>query len=276
MAAKFKYCIDGSELVIKDLPAAPDTYQDGEILKAAAAEEGAIASMGVGTGAFVGVSNQGETLPAASGLSGAGYTVGNDGATLTGTQAAGTLDTLKVIINPGAIYAIPYDMSSPITWATPTATTIPFTCTSGEGAASFGGGWAYSTDTGELDYVVSSAVATTTCTLTTVTGTNTASTEGILLSQAGTGLAQVVALTADALSIEGGTIDIDTLTAGTDSISVVILENRLESYTYGSEILRPKQPISGLQNQSVRVPLAKPDLAKPFAYCKIVGNVWNA
>ena len=56
----------------------------------------------------------------------------------------------------------------------------------------------------------------------------------------------------------------------------VILENRFESYTYGSEILRCKQPTSGLQNQSIRVPNAKPDLAKPFAYCKIVGNVWNA
>ena len=86
--AKFKYCVDGSELVIKDLPAQPDTYQDGEILRAGVAEEGGIASQGVGTGAFVGVSNQGETLPAQSGLSSAGVTLGNDGATLAGTQAA--------------------------------------------------------------------------------------------------------------------------------------------------------------------------------------------
>ena len=78
-----------------------------------------------------------ETLGAR--LSGAGYTMGgNSGAVLAGTQAPGTLDTLKVIINPGAIYAIPYDMSSPITWDTPTDTTIPFACTTGEGAAGFG------------------------------------------------------------------------------------------------------------------------------------------
>jgi len=273
MAAKYKYCIDGGECVIKDLPAAPDTYQDGEILKAAVAEEGCIGSMGVGTGSFVGVSNQGETLPAASGLSGPGYTIGNDGATLTGTQALGTLDTLKVIINPGAIYAIPYDMSVPIVWSAVNDTDIQYVGIT----ANFGGGWAFSTDTGELDYVVSSVEAAGTSTLTTLTGTNTTSATGVLLSQAGTGLAQKVALTADALGIAAGELDVDGLTVGTDSISVVILENRLESYTYGSEILRPKQrQPGGVANQSVRVPLAKPDLAKPFAYAKIVGNVWNA
>ena len=274
--AKFKYTIDGSELVIKDLPAQPDTYNDGEILAAGVAEDGAIASQGVGTGAFVGVSNQGETLPAQSGLSGAGTTLGNDGATLAGTQAAGTLDTLKVIINPGAIYAIEYNTDSPITWGTVTDTTIPFACTSGDGPASFGGGWAYSTDTGEFDYVVSSAVVTTTATLTTVTGTNTTSATGVLINQAGTGLVQVVALTADALQIEAGTVDVDALTAGTDSLSLMILENRVESVYQGSEILRPKKTpgSGGIENQAVRT-LGGKDLTKIFAYARIVGNVWN-
>jgi len=273
MGAKYKYCIDGSELVIKDLPAVADTYQDGEILKAAAVNEGGVGSMGVGTGSFVGVSNQGETLPAASGLSGPGYVLGNDGATLAGTQVAGTLDTLKVIINPGAIYAIPYDMSSPITWSANADTSIQFVGV----ADDFGGGWAYSTDTGELDYVVTSNEAAGTTTLTVVTGNNTASAEGILIQQGGTGLAQKVVLTTDALSIAAGTLDIDTPVAGTGAINLVILENRIESYTHGSEILRPKQKQpGGVANQSIRVPLVKPDLAKAFAYAKIVGNVWNA
>jgi hypothetical protein len=274
--AKFKYCIDGSELVIKDLPAQPDTYQDGEILRAAVAEEGGVASMGVGTGSFVGVSNQGETLPAQSGLSAAGVTLGNDGATLAGTQAAGTLDTLKVIVNPGAIYAIEYDTSSTITWTSVADTTIVFTCTSGEGWASFGGGWAYSTDTGEFDYVVSSAESTGTCTLTTVTGTNTASAAGILIGQAGTGLTHPAALTADGLSINGAELDGDTLAAGTDSVDLRILENRVESVFQGSEILRPKKTpgSGGIENQSVR-PLGSPDQTKIFAYAKILGNVWN-
>jgi hypothetical protein len=274
--AKFKYCIDGSELVIKDLPAEPDTYQDGEILQAAVAEEGAISSMGVGTGTFVGVSNQGETLPAQSGYSVAGSTLGNDGATLTGTQAAGTLDTLQVIINPGAIYAIEYDTSSTITWSSVTDTTIAFACTAGEGWASFGGGWAWSTDTGELDYVVSSAEAAGTTTLTTVTGTNTASAAGILIGQAGTGLTHPAALTADGLSINGAELDGDTLVAGTDSIGIRILENRVESVFNGSEILRPKKTpgSGGLENQGVRT-LGSPNQTKIFAYAKILGNVWN-
>jgi len=273
--AKFKYTIDGSELVIKDLPAVPDTYQDGEVLIAAAAEAGGISSAGVGTSdSFVGVSNQGETLPAASGFSAAGITIGNDGATLTGTQAAGTLDTLKVIINPGAVYALQYDVSSPITWGTVTDTTIPFTVASGEGWDNFGGGWAYSIDTGELDYVVSSSTTTTVTTLVTVTGTNTASASGILLQQAGTGLATRVPLTADALSIAAGELNGDTLTTG-DSLAMVVLENRLESASHGSEYLRCKVTPGpgGAQNQSVR-PVGGRDLTKVFAYVKIAGNVW--
>jgi len=274
--AKFKYCIDGSELVIKDLPAEPDTYNEGEVLKAAVAEEGAVSSMGVGeSDSFVGVSNQGETLPAQSGYSGAGTTIGNDGATLTGTQAAGTLDTLQVIVNPGAIYAVEYDTSSTITWTAATDTTIVFTCSNAEGWAGFGGGWAYSTDTGELDYVVSSAVVATDCTLTTVTGTNTSSAAGILLQQAGTGLATRVPLTADALSIAADELDGDTLTTG-DSVTLTILENRVESVFNGSEILRPKKTAGsgGLENQGVRT-LGSPNQTKIFAYAKIDGNVWG-
>ena len=272
MGAKFKYCVDG-DLVIKDLPAQPDTYRDGEILKAAVAEEGAIASMGIGTGSFVGVCNQDETLPAASGYSQAGVAGGNNGATLAGTQAAGTLDTLKVIINPGAIYALEYDSANTLSWSAVTDTTVDFV-DSGT-TNNFGGGWAWSTDTGAFDYVVSSNTAVGTTTLTTVTGTDTASAAGILIVQAGTGLAQSVALTTDALYISGDDQDRDALTPGTNSISIVVLENRVESLTHGSEILRPKQPQNpgGLENQGKRD--LTNDKAKVFAYARIVGSVWN-
>jgi len=292
--AKFKYCIDGSELVVKDLPAFADTYNDGEILKAGAlanaddtgtgldGEVGAVSSMNQTGGGgdslrFVGVSNQGETLPAQSGLSSAGNTLGNDGATLTGTHALATLDTLKVIINPGAIYAIEYSQATPITWTASTDTTLVYTCTSGEGTDDAGGSWAYSTDTGQFDYVITSATAATDSTLTILTGGDTTAAAGIIIQQAGTGSQVTVPLTADALDIEAGEIDIDTLVAGTDAITLTILENRVESVFNGSEILRPqKTPGSGgLQDKSVRSNGA-PDRAKIFAYAKINGNVWQA
>ena len=283
--AKFKYCLDGSELVIKDLPALADTYQDGEILKAGApantddtAAIGAVGSMGVGVStAFAGVSNQGETLPAQSGLSSAGVTLGNDGATLTGTHALATLDTLKVIVNPGAVYAIEHSQAAPITWATSTDTTLTFAGTSGEGHANAGGGWAYSTDTGQFDYIISSTEAAGTNTLTILTGGDTTAAAGIIIQQGGTGADVVVALTADALSIAAGELDVDTLSAGTDAITMAILENRVESVFQGSEILRPKKTpgSGGIEDKSVRSNGA-PDRAKIFAYAVIKGNVWNS
>lgn len=284
--AKFKYCLDGSELILKDLPALADTYQEGEILKAGAPANtddtdgalGAVGSMGVGVStAFAGVSNQGETLPAPATLSGAGITVGNDGATLTGTHAAATLDTLQVIVNPGAVYAIEHSQAAPITWTSSTDTTLVFTGTSGEGHANAGGGWAYSTDTGQFDYIISSTESTGTNTLTILTGGDTSAASGIIIQQAGAGAPVTVALTADALDIAAGELDVDSLVAGTDSITMNILENRVESVYQGSEILRPrKTPGSGgIEDKAVRSS-GSPDQTKIFAYAVIQGNVWNS
>lgn len=219
MGAKFKYCVDGQgEPVIKDLKAVNDTYVDGEVLVAGAAEGGGVRSAAAGiVDAIIGVSNE--------------------GATLTGTQAAGTIENLKVIVNPGAVFGIEYDQGTRITYGTVTDTTIPFTCANGEGYASLGGGWAWSYDTGELDYCVSSAVSTTTCTLTTVTGTDTSSDYGILLQPAGSGLAVVIEFNAAATKIAAG--EVDTGVAGTNGITGIILENRINSMAYGSEILDP-------------------------------------
>jgi len=263
--AKFKYCVDGSELVIKDLKAVPASYYDGQILIAPADDAGGVSTAGVGTAlTIIGVCNQDGTLPAASGYSEAGSTMGGGGpAVLAGTQAAGALENLKVIINPGAVYAVEYDQTA-ITWGTVTDTTVPFTCASGEGYDGIaGGGWVWSYNTGELDYVASSATASTTCTFTTVTGTDTASTTGIILKPAN-GYTCVIELTAGAQTIDAAQVDVGV--AGTNGISGVVLENRIESMTYGSEILDCK-----VHNQQKRYMLTNTsykDRAKAFAYVR--------
>lgn len=243
--AKFKYTLTGGEPVIKDLKAVNDTYAYGEVLVAGATEGGGVRSAGAGiVDAIIGVSNE--------------------AATLSGTQAAGTIQNLKVIVNPDAVYALEYDQSARITWGTVTDTTIPFTCASTEGHANIGGGWAWSYDTGRLDYVVSSATSSTTCTLTTVTGTLTTSDYGILLYPAGSGLSYVAELTADALMIDADQVDVGV--AGTNGITGVVLENRIESMGYGSEILDPR-----IHNQKVRfmaANTAQRDKTRAFAYVR--------
>ena len=42
MAAKFKYCLGGGELVIKDMKAEPSTYYEGELVQAAEAGEAGV------------------------------------------------------------------------------------------------------------------------------------------------------------------------------------------------------------------------------------------
>ncbi len=264
--AKFKYCVDGSEPVIKDLKAVNDSYYDGEVLVEAAAEGGGVRSAAAGiVDRIIGVCNQDGSLPAQSGYSAAGTTMGGGGpVTLTGTQAAGTVQNLKVIINPGAVYALEYDNSARITWGTVTDTTIPWTCASGEGFANIGGGWAWSYNTGELDYFVSSSTTTTTCTAVTVTGTDTTSTTGILIQPGSTGQQVILELTSDALKIDADQVDVGV--AGTNGITGVILENRIESLAYGSEILDPR--VHNQQKRYMSSNTSYKDKAKIFAYVR--------
>jgi hypothetical protein len=273
MAASYKYSIEAVvEPVIKDLPAQPDTYQEGEVLKAGIAEEGGVASMGIGdytSGGFIGVSNQGETLPAQSGLHSAGNPIANNGATLAGTQALGTLDTLQVIINPSAVYAVEYSQDTEQTYVANVDTQIDIADgVATTGHPGFGGGWLWS-DLGELDYVVSSALNAGNTEYTVVTGNNTASATGIILYPSGSGLSYPIELTADALFIAAGEADIGV--AGTNAVTGYVLENRLASKTHGNEILRPKQTPGpgGVQNQSVRTRgSGSADLTRAFAYVK--------
>jgi hypothetical protein len=245
MSVKFKYCVDGSEPVIKDMKAVNATYVAGQVMVAAAAEGGGMRSAAAGIAtAIVGVTNEGRVL--------------------AGTQAAGTVESIKTIVNPGAVYAVEYDQGTRITWGTVTNTTIPFTSADSEGHPNIGGGWAWSYDTGKLDYVVSSATSSTTCTLTTVAGTDTSSDFGIILYPAMTGMSYIVTLNSAATKIAAATVDLGT--AGTNGITSIILENRIESLAYGSEILDNR-----VHNQKVRYMAANTsfrDKAKIFAYVR--------
>ncbi|MHA1949984.1 MAG: hypothetical protein ACW987_08935 [Candidatus Thorarchaeota archaeon] len=275
MSAKYKFDLTGAEPIIRDTFAQAGTYQDGELLIAAIAEEGGIQGaggeiIGNANGAFYGVSNQGETLPAPSGYGG----LSNDGATLAGTQAGGNLDTLKVIVNPYAVYSVEYDQSAEITWSAVTDTTVAFAGTAG-GWPGLGGGWAWSGDTGELDYVVSSADAAGTTTLTTVTGTNTASTSGILLQPAGSGISTNFNINADGLSINADSLD--ELIPGTNagSIAGINMANVIESTTREPVWLKPAD-----HNQTTAFNIANStnnsDNARAFAYvCFYPSSVWN-
>ena len=222
VGAAFKYDLTEAEIVLRDMLAVNATYTYGQVLSSGttdATNGGAVRTMGIGVGKFAGVSNEGG--------------VSNAGKILGGTFAAATLETLKVIVNPFAVYSIEYDLAAPLTWGSVTDTTIPFTCTSTLGHQDFGGGWAWSYNTGELDFVVSSATATTTCTLTTVTGTSTSSTTGILIYPQGQ---YYVTLTTAATRIGSG-VDIGVL--ATNGVGAVVMGNSIVSATYGEEKLIP-------------------------------------
>jgi hypothetical protein len=273
MAAKFKYCTTSTDLVIKDLkvvPRATGSYQDGELLAPATADTGGLRSVGevaATGGAIIGVSNQGDSLPAAATLQSPGVTTASTGYAPTGTQAAGTIENIKVIINSDAVYAVQYDDSARLTWSAVTDTTVAF-ADGGTGFADLGGGFAWSYLTGELDYIVSSAAAAGTTTATTVTGTDTTSATGIVLLPTGYNIA--IPTTIDGLQIDAdfSVNSIDPVTPGTDvaALNGVILENRIESQTHGSEILDPV--VHNQEKRYMRANTAQRDLAKAFAYVK--------
>ena len=265
--AKFKYCLDGSEPVIKDLKAVNDSYYDGEVLKAGAAEAGGLASIGIGTAAsIIGVCNQDGTLPAASGYSEAGSTMGGGcPAVLAGTQAAGTIENLKVIVNPGAVYSIEYDQDTLQTYDSVADTVIDIADgVATTGHPNCGGGWVWSYNTGELDYCVSSALNAGNTEYTVVTGTDTTSTSGIVLYPSRSGISYPVELNAGALKIAAGEADVGI--AGTNAVTGIVLENRIESLTYGSEILDPV--VHNQQKRYMASNTSYKDKAKVFAYVR--------
>jgi hypothetical protein len=217
------YCYDGSELIVKD-QLAVGAFNYGEIVQYGNTD---------GT-------NLGTVIPAAATMSAAGQGiagVANEDLTTTGTVGAGTVETCKVIVNPNQIYRIEVDNSAQITWTAATDTTIAF-ASAGSGWVNGGGGWAWSYNTGELDWIVSSAVAAGTTTLTTVTGTNTSSTSGIVVQ--GIGPKTIGMNTAPATTVDGDNTNITDLTDGAGgAIDVLVVNNYITSSTYGVEMLRP-------------------------------------
>jgi hypothetical protein len=272
VGCSFVYDLAQAEIVVRDLLAAPATYTYGQALKFGVTDGtdlGCVTSAGAGSGLLAAVSNEG----------GVALTK-----TLAGTVAAGTVETLKCIVNPNAVYRIEYDVSSPITWSAVTDTTIVFV-TGGAGWVNFGGGWAWSYNTGKLDWVVSSATADPT-TLTTVTGTDTTSTTGVLIY--GQGKA-VVTLNSAATKIAAGSTNIGT--AGTNGFDAIVLANLIQSNTYGWEKLNPalNSPANtqgaydvqapsttptNRMNQAVRYMASQTTVGKTMDKAKAYADVW--
>ena len=227
LGCHFVYDLTQAEIVVRDMIAKNDTYYYGQALKFGATDgtdRGTVTTAGAGTGLLAGVCNEGG--------------VNNAGKVLGGTVATGLSETLKAIVNPMGVFRIQYDDSALITWGTVTDTTIPFACTTAQGHTDFGGGWAWSYNTGKLDWVVSSNTSSTTCTLTTVTGTDTTSTSGILIYPQGK---YVVELNSTGTKIAK---DIDVATAKSNGFNAVILGNQIVSTTYAVEKLIPAKNAS--------------------------------
>jgi hypothetical protein len=264
MSAKFKYCVGGGELVIKDLKAQAGTYYDGQILIAGTG--GVVTAADGNAASIIGVCNQDGNLPATSGYSEAGSTMGGGtGAVLTGTHALGTIENLKVIVNPDAVYAIEYQQTTPITWTAMTDTNNTFTTSSGDGYdnANIAGGWLWSYDTGALDYVVSGSNTTTVNTQVLVTGNDATSTTGIIIAPSRSGVSVPLKLNGG-LTIAADSIDQGV--AGTDGVNGIVLENRIESLNYGSEILDPV--VHNRQVRYMNTNTSYKDKARIFAYVK--------
>jgi hypothetical protein len=217
----FVYDLSQAEIVVRDLLAAPATYTYGQALKFGVTDGtdlGCVTSAGAGTGLLAAVSNEGG--------------IANAGKVLSGTVAAGTIGTLKCIVNPNAVYRIENSQTTPMTWGSANDTSIVGPA-SAAGRVNFGGGWAWSYNTGELDFIVSSATANPT-TYTTVTGTGTTSTTGILINGQGP---CVVGLDSTGTKILSN--DPNVPVAGTNGFDAVVMGNIVMSQTYAQEELIP-------------------------------------
>lgn len=239
--ARWVYDVTGAEMIVRDMEGV-GTFHYGEVVEVGATD-------GTNSGCVIPATNASILVAG----------VCNEDLTTTGTQAAATIEAVKVIINPFSVYRVPYDQGTTnsttgkITWGTVTDITIPFTCDSSAGYANFGGGWHWSYDTGYLDYCVSSTVSSTTQTDVTVTGTTTTSDYGILIqpiggTNSGTDYAsQIVVELVTGAASEINADEIDQGVQGTNGYSVVNLMNWIHTSTYGWEKL-----VGRIMNQKVR------------------------
>ena len=273
VGCSFVYDLSEAEIVVRDLLAQDATYTYGQALKFGVTDGtnlGTVTTAGAGTGVLAAVSNEGG--------------VNNAGKVLTGTVAAGTTQTLKCIVNPNAVYRIEYDTDGTlITWSAVTTTSISFV-TGGAGWVDFGGGWAWSYNTGRLDWVVSSATADPTA-LTTVTGTDTTSTTGVLLKAQGRA---IVTLNAAATKINAALLNVGT--AGTNGFNAIVLGNVMLSQTYAYEKINPANvqipqgswdlvgqsapTITNLMNKAVRYMASQTTDGKTMDKARAYADVW--
>lgn len=224
--ATFAYDFSGAPPLEMDFPLIDDTYATGEFL-----------ACGVTDGTNLGA------LKSAAGIY--DNMVGilcNAAVTTTGDHATKNIDEGRVIYNPSGVYRTEhvYDGASDISVAAYSAPpALTFSCTSGKGYPNQGGGWCYVTKdpfAGSLCYVNSSAVSTTTCTVTLMVtpGTLTSSSDIILIPPP---FSDGYAVDLTDVGIDGSDIDAPA-TPGTTGLAIGVMDNWIERTSGVKERLR--------------------------------------
>jgi len=149
--AIFSRDLSGAPALVMEKPAINDTYVVGEW-----------AADGLTDGTDHGTVITGET--AMKGFVG----IFNAAATTAGVMASENLDTMPVVCNPFGTYLAEYSQATDLDVASYSVPNMVFTCSDGIGHPNLGGGWIYRTlapGAGELDFILSSSVSTTSCTV---------------------------------------------------------------------------------------------------------------
>ena len=242
--AKFVYDVTNAPLLQMDFPLINDTYAEGEFL-----------CLGSTDGTNIGTLKSGEGLYDLF----AGVLM-DDGITTTGTHSNRNVDEGRVCYNPFGVFRCQvYAPATSISVADADAggTGYPaFTCTNAKGQPDIGGGWMYRTadpGAGELDFIASSAVSGTACTVTLSQSASTAittSSDFILIYPPFT--RQGIDLTAT--MIDGTDLDSTGGTAGTDGMLVSYMDNWIVYDGIGIQRLRSEnhEHLTDLDNKAVK------------------------
>lgn len=232
--ATFAYDFSGAPALEMDFPLIDDTYATGEFL-----------ACGVTDGTNLGA------LKSAAGIYDNMVGILCDAAqTTTGTHAGKNIDEGRVIYNPSGVYRTEHIQGttaiSVAAYSSPPALT--FSCTSGKGYPNAGGGWVYVTVDpfkGSLCYVASSAVSTTTCTVTLAVtpGTLTSSSDIIIIPPP---FSDGYAVDLTDVGIDGSDIDAPA-TPGTTGLAIGVMDNWIVKTSGVMERLRANKH-EGLSN----------------------------
>jgi len=153
----------------------------------------------------------------------------NEAKVTTGTLQLHTVETIEVIRNPFAVYYVEYDITGTgITPAGYSAPSLTFSCTSGLGHPNLGGGYVYrivDPGAGELNLIKSSAVSSTTCTVTLDDACTTAITTTSRFHLIYPKGPYMIVLGDSGRKIDSNDLDSGGGTSGTDGLPVTILDN---------------------------------------------------